>query len=376
MNITTLNPKQVIRQTAEALVSSKSKIRRVPGVVGFDGFVDNIIHVVDKRTSATAYEKVPTIKAYAKRLGDAAGKSTNVEFVTVNNKLGGNGPIMANAMVSFSMPITYIGILGASADLHPVFREFAKRAKVISIADPGVTDALEFDDGKIMCGKHETLGQVSWANITKKIALPALTKTFADAKFIGLVNWTMLPHMTEIWKSFLKEIAPAMKGERRTVFFDLADPGKRTREDLKTALGLIGKFEPHFNTVLGLNLSEAEQTCAVLGLKPTGKKQALSVDMAVKIREKLGISVVVVHPTDHAAAASAEEAMHVDGPYTAKPLTTTGAGDNFNAGFCLGYINGFKLARSLQCGVATSGFYVRNAKSPTVDELIKFLQTL
>jgi len=30
----------------------------------------------------------------------------------------------------------------------------------------------------------------------------------------------------------------------------------------------------------------------------------------------------------------------------------------------------------LQVGVATSGFYVRNAKSPTVDELIKFLQTL
>jgi hypothetical protein len=34
------------------------------------------------------------------------------------------------------------------------------------------------------------------------------------------------------------------------------------------------------------------------------------------------------------------------------------------------------LAESLQIGVATSGFYVRSAKSPKVADLVKFLKTL
>ena len=34
----------------------------------------------------------------------------------------------------------------------------------------------------------------------------------------------------------------------------------------------------------------------------------------------------------------------VDGPFTAKPLITTGAGDHFNSGFCLGRLLGLDNA--------------------------------
>ena len=64
------------------------------------------------------------------------------------------------------------------------------------------------------------------------------------------------------------------------------------------------------------------------------------------------------------------------GPFTAKPNITTGAGDHFNAGFCVGRMLGLGLAESLQTGVATSGFYVRSAKSPAAADLVKFLRTL
>ena len=58
------------------------------------------------------------------------------------------------------------------------------------------------------------------------------------------------------------------------------------------------------------------------------------------------------------------------------PKLTTGAGDHFNAGFCIGRLLGMDLAESLQIGVATSGFYVRNARSPKLDDLKKFLRSL
>jgi sugar/nucleoside kinase (ribokinase family) len=64
----------------------------------------------------------------------------------------------------------------------------------------------------------------------------------------------------------------------------------------------------------------------------------------------------------------------VEGPFTAKPRITTGAGDHFNAGFCLGRLLGLSNEDSLWMGVSTSGYYVRNAKSPSTHDLVQFLQ--
>ena len=57
------------------------------------------------------------------------------------DKLGGNGPIMANALASFGIGVTYLGSLGYPA-LHPVFDTFAQRAKVSSLCGPGLTDCV------------------------------------------------------------------------------------------------------------------------------------------------------------------------------------------------------------------------------------------
>jgi sugar/nucleoside kinase (ribokinase family) len=97
---------------------------------------------------------------------------------------------------------------------------------------------------------------------------------------------------------------------------------------------------------------------------------------AAEIREKLGIDTVVIHPTSFAAAADATGATHVLGPFTPKPKITTGAGDHFNAGFCIGRVLDTPLDASLQIGVATSGYYVRHARSPRLDDLKKFIQTI
>jgi sugar/nucleoside kinase (ribokinase family) len=73
-------------------------------------------------------------------------------------------------------------------------------------------------------------------------------------------------------------------------------------------------------------------------------------------------------------AASASAVKLVDGPWDPKPLISTGAGDHFNAGFCLGRLLGLNLEMSLLAGVTSSGFYVRTAQSPRIEDLIEFLQ--
>jgi len=363
------------RQVLEQLTGARNRLIKSNALVGFDGFLDTILHVVDKRDSATKFTRLLKMGDFAKRIAAAAGFSGNFEFVTQLVKLGGNGPIMANALGTYGTPVTYIGNLGAPA-INPVFADFAKRATVYSIADPGFTDAVEFDDGKLMFGKHGSLREINWANLIRHIPEDKLLGIFSDSALIALVNWTMLPNMSEIFKKVLTRIAPKLKGPKRWLFLDLADPAKRTPEDICALLKLAEKFEKYFNVALGLNLQESRQIGGVLGIALKDESYESVTHHAAQIRESLGIHTVVVHPTSFAAAADATGATHVVGPFTPKPKITTGAGDHFNAGFCIGRLLGVGLASSLQIGVATSGYYVRHAKSPRLDDLKKFLQTL
>jgi sugar/nucleoside kinase (ribokinase family) len=114
----------------------------------------------------------------------------------------------------------------------------------------------------------------------------------------------------------------------------------------------------------------------VLGFAAPDETYGTVTHHAAQIREALNIDTVVIHPTQFAAASDGSGSAHVVGPFTLKPKITTGAGDHFNAGFCVGRLLGLDVAACLQIGVATSGYYVRHAKSPRLDDLRKFLQTL
>lgn len=355
-------------RTACAAKIESASVSKTNAFIGLDGFVDEILHVVDKRENAEKYLRLPTIAKYADRLAGAAGKSTNVELVSQLTKLGGNGPIMANAMASFGLQVTYLGNLGFP-NLHPVFADFAKRAEVHSIAEPGYTDALEFEDGKIMLGKHQSLKQVNWENIKSRFGFEQFLAKTQAAQFIGYVNWTMLTCMNEIWSAVQNEICPRLNGTRRKLFFDLADPEKRTREDILKALSLITGFEKFMDVILGLNEKEAYEIGEHLGFDTTYRTPDGLLKLATQIRERLAIGTVVVHPVAFALAVNARESAIVEGPFTPKPLITTGAGDHFNAGFCLGQLLGMDIASSVLTGVSTSGFYVRTAKSPNLSDL-------
>ena len=362
-----------LRQTTANKLQAVAKVpAQITAFVGLDGFVDEIIHVVDKRESAESFTRVPTIARYAERLAAAAGRSTNVEMVSMVTKLGGNGPIMANALASFGLKVTYLGNLGYP-NIHPIFDEFTKRAKVHSIAQPGFTDALEFDDGKIMQGKHQYLKDVTWANIESRLGRDQFAANFTQAALVGFVNWTMLPHMSDIWETVQREICPKLSGPRRKLFVDLADPEKRTATDIRHALNLVAKFEQWFDVILGLNEKESGEIGRVLGLNVSDTSRDGLCKLALEINRRVPVNTIVIHPVAFALTASQGRTDLVEGPFVAKPKITTGAGDHFNSGFCLGRLLGFDNLSSLLCGVTTSGHYVRTAASPDLADLVNFM---
>jgi sugar/nucleoside kinase (ribokinase family) len=360
-------------QTADQLAARAAQAEKLTAFIGLDGFVDEILHVVDKREDAERYLRLPTIAQFAARLASAAGKSTNIELVTQATKLGGNGPIMANALASLGLKVTYLGILGYP-NLHPVFADFARRAEVHSIAEPGYTDALEFEDGKVMLGKHQSLKQMNWENICSRFGAEKFQRHFTHADLVGFVNWTMLTYMSDIWSNLLKDVCPTIKGQRRRFFVDLADPEKRTHDDILKALQLISAFQKHFDVILGLNEKEGHEIGAALGLKIQGHSPEALVNLCREIHMRLAIDTLVIHPTAYAVASGPEGTALVHGPFTPKPKIITGAGDHFNSGFCLGKLLGFSTEQCLLIGVTTSGFYVRSAQSPQPADLVSLLR--
>ncbi len=343
--------------------------------VGFDGFVDTIVAPVAQRSGqGDQFKPFASLADFGRRIVGAAGHSTNIELYPRLDKLGGNGPILANALLAQGASVTYVGALGRGT-VHPVFAELARRARVVSVADAAHTIAVECDDGKCMLGMMRSLDEVTPAAIIAGLGGPdACRDALAATDLVALVNWTMLPHMTAILAEFATNVlprVPALAG--RIFFFDLADPEKRSADDLRTALATMASFGRFGRVTLGLNLKEARQVAAALGLPPAPDTEAGLREMTAAIRAKLAVATVVVHPRECAACATADGTWWVPGPVAEHPLITTGAGDHFNAGFTTGQLLGLPPESCLALGVSTSGHYVRTGQSPALADLETFL---
>jgi sugar/nucleoside kinase (ribokinase family) len=370
-----LSREQICELTSRKLHAAAPSVPSIKATIGLDGFVDEIIAVVDKRHDGGKYEPVRTINDLARKIHGAAGQSSNYELVVKQVKLGGNGPIMANALGSIGVSVTYIGNVGYPT-VHPAFEELERQCRVVSIGEPGHTDALEFDDGKLMLGKHQTLQDVNWDNLISRVGRERLKELMDGSQLIGMVNWTMLPHMSRIWAKLLDEVIPNAERHRRLLFIDLADPEKRTHHDIMDALKLLQRFQDQVDVILGLNLKESLEIADVLGLPGKSAPEEAIEDNARAIRQELGLACVVIHPRRGAAAAIEGESASFAGPFVQQPKISTGAGDHFNAGFCLGRVLGMGLQESLCVGVATSGYYVRSAQSPNATQLADFIAEL
>lgn len=374
---------QIASLAADAL--AKAELPRA--LVGFDGFVDSIVHMVDRRQdmSQNGYTRLKTIPAFAARCAAAAGKSTNIEQVLLQDRFGGNGPLLAGALARLGLSTTFIGAIAdpnIPASIHPTFRGFASRCdEAIPIAPPSHTLCAEFDDGKLMFNETAAVQTVTWDRLLEVVGLSRLTELVQRSPLIGINNWSLLGGVPGIWRGLIDDVLPKVTGERR-IYIDLSDPAKRTDRDIADALALMGELAatPGTRLTLGLNLAEAERIAKVCMLGPLRLTPDTSAELlpgvAQRLRSSIHVDTVVIHPREGAAAATPTEVAWFDGPMTDAPMLSTGAGDHFNAGFGLAQTLKLPPEQCLAMGTACSGVYVRDAMSPSRERLVSFLDAL
>lgn len=369
------------QHVSDQLLANYSRLQNNPQdvpscFIGFDGFTDEIVNAVKTRYTPTTYEAFSTIKDFGQRIVDAGGKSCNIELIVKEKKIGGNAPIMTEALLKGNHAITFAGMIGTLDAIEPLFQEMASQCRHLFPLGPSAhSDAIEFDDGKIILGKMDTIKHFNYALLLKFIGKKALIDHLDAADLFACVNWTMLPAMTALWELLADEIIPFFQQKKKRILFvDLADPAKRTDEDLILAMQSFIKLASAYKIILGLNQAEALRLMTVFQESTEGEGKEGCQRMAQKLLKRIGCHEVIIHATAYAAVATLDNVCSVDGPYCDKPLLTTGAGDNFNAGYCNGCLYGFSPEESLLSGVATSGYYVRKGKSPTIPQLADFIK--
>jgi sugar/nucleoside kinase (ribokinase family) len=373
--------------------AAAGSLERTPALAGFDGFLDSIIRVVDRRRSMALedFEPIRTIPGFAGRVAGAAGKSANIELVVDEVRFGGNGPLYAGALGRLGVPTEYIGAVGreeVDSALHPAYEPLAERCRrVTPIAPPALTDALEFDDGKIMLGKPANVQAVTWDRLRDRVGLDALRGAVSRCRLLGIVNWTLCGGVQGIWEGLIEHVLADLPhagsteaAEGRRVFIDLSDPAKRTDADLATALATLKRMNELVPVTLSLNLAEGERVAGVLGVEAFTDAPSLGESVRIaseRVRERSGLACVVIHPREGAGAAEeGGESAWFEGPFTAHPRLSTGAGDHFGAGFSFAQVLGLPLDQSLAVGCGVSGAYVRDASSPNLGRLVSFLRGL
>lgn len=339
--------------------------------LGFDGAIDTILNAVDQRSgNGSNYTTIPTISAWAQRLQNAAGKSTNIELVPLETRMGGNAVLCARALSALESDITLVADLGLP--MREIFRPLSLKMKVFSVAEPCQTNAVEFSDGKILLSQPAALGNLSFEDIRYLLENESqLTLREFFCPFDGLVftNWTMMLQASDIYQKLLP-ILP----NNRLFFFDLADPEKRSKNDILKLLHLLQLFSKKGLCYLSLNRKEAQHLANVFDFKKEICWENNQGQEFLKMLLERFQIFGEIHDLMGAEAINLHEYQKREGFFTHAPKTTTGGGDHFNAGMLYGLLHSWDLADCLDMGNATSGYYVRHGNSPSISDIREFLK--
>jgi hypothetical protein len=345
--------------------------------IGFDGFIDTIQKAVKKKEyDRSVYFK--TIKEFSEHIQSLSGKSGQIEIVTSKIKMGGNGPIFSNALGRLGMHSYCIGSMGFP-EINPVFKDMHKYSHAVPVNHPGTSQAIEFDDGKIIFSELDVFAHYDWAHIRQNVGVTKLRQFTQQSQLIALVDWVNLPHASDMWEGYLNDVIRPLGKKDFYFFFDLCDPSKKSVQQIDEILDIISCFSSYGKVTLGLNENETNKIWLALnGYDLHGKSEdAVLPDISTAgqyIYNAMNIDTVLIHPIDRTVAITKGQTLELKGRVVQQPKVLTGGGDNLNAGYCLGLLAGLDRSKCMLLGMAASGTYVQNGNSPDFESLIGYLK--
>jgi hypothetical protein len=368
-SISALSELQKLLRSSQHTSATQKKV-----FVGFDGFVDKIKRAVkEKQNTRTVYFE--TIRDFSSRILLACGKSGQIQMDTQRIKFGGNAPILANTLGRLGIQTYCLGSMGYPQK-HEIFSGMNPLSEAISVLDPGLSDAIEFGDGKLIFSELEVFDQYTWQHIVNIAGIDKISRAISESTLLAFVDWANLPHASNIWEGILEDIIKPSKRRDFLFFFDLCDPSKKTTEQIDEVLDLVSAFSGYGKVTLGLNENETLKIYAALrGIDfSAGSPDIPAVRQAGDaLYKSMNIDALLVHPIDRCILFQQNETVELEGRLVTKPKVLTGGGDNLNAGYCFGLLSDFSSPQCMLLGMAASGAYIENGVSADLQGIIQYL---
>ena len=353
-------------ETARERLPDDIAPRRV--VFGFDGYLDRVREVVADRSDPTSYERLPRLAQFRDRLDRSveAGSSLSYEWLEDGRRTGGHTCHLARAFGTWDFAPTLVGMYGDP--VHETFeREFGEY-DLHSIGEPGVTDAVEFDDGKLMLTEIGATMTLDWAGLDDRFGHDRLAERLDGAALLGVGYWSETPNTPTVL-SGLRELWTGIDDPPGTVLVDPGDVRKLDPDRLRSGREAIRDLTDVTDVVVSANRAETD----VLADAYAGEADRDFEAAADAVFDALAPTWVVGHGIDRSVVVTADGTASVAVPTVAEPAMTTSSGDHFNAGLALGRLSGLDPAAAVVVGNAVAGHFVRTADQPSLDDVRAFV---
>lgn len=341
-------------------------------LLGCDGFVDETYQIVEERRSQTDFSTIENLKGFGELIVQRAGGGVGVEIVPKRRCEGGfainTGRIAACLGIKPHLP----GLYGKD-QIDPAYEEFKDICELVSLGDPALTLAFEFDNGKLLMSNLEAVSNLCWADFEKTFSEAQLKELFSGVDILGLGYWSLTANFDDLFNGFMKQYEGA--DAPRRMFFDFADIKKKSRESFVKSLEMIQAYNSKIPMTFSLNEHEGLELFSRIGIECTEETpEALAVALKAA-REKIGFDELVIHTPDFAVASTSSEgeawAMQ---DKQEKVIRLAGAGDSFNGGYLCASLGSLPLKERLIFANAATAFFVTRGTGPNKEQILKQIE--
>jgi len=334
---------------------------------GFDGVVDTVREIIDERQDGAEYTPVTELAAVGDRIQESVDikSSATFEWTEEATRTGGHVCHLTRALGTLEYEPTMIGTLGEPID--PVFRDEFERYPKVSIGQPGQTDAVEFDDGKLMLTQPGDYRTLDWETLCDCIDVADLAERIDGRRLLGLGYWSVTPRFRISWTASARSCGRSSRRRQSTSWPTRGPASRPTRGSARRRLRVRrprrrrrGDCQCESVRVPGHRLRLRRRCGRVRGDRP-GRAGGP------------GVHRFVGHGVDRSASSTATETASIAVPTVENPVLTTSAGDHFNAGLAVGLLTDVDEDAALVLGNSLAGWFVRNGTGPTRDQLRTFV---
>lgn len=339
-------------------------------VFGFDGYVDNV-REMGTNASSSENERITTLS----ELGDeivtsaAADSSLAISWECHGKRTGGHVSHLSRAYQTLGFDPTLVGMCGDP--ILDIFEQEFAECTLHSLGDPGVTDAIEFNDGKLMLMENGGNATLDWETIQSRVGIETLVNEIDGAKLLGIGYWAVIPEMASILDGLREMVFPKLADPPQHVLLDPANIREIDRELLESIVTATGHLAEEVDITVSANRYETAELAAVLG---SNTSDELVADARVAF-DSLDVDRFVGHSVTESVVISEDGTTSVRVNPIDSPELTTSAGDHFNTGLSLGLVEGLPEDAAVVLGNALAREFVRTGETPSYDDVVSAVTT-